>query len=330
MGGNALKNVYVSRININNYNLIKKDIFNKLSFNKFSLSIEFDYLYDVPNKIDFGDLDIIYKANDNINMNNLLIEKFNPHEIIVNGKVTSMSYYLESSNEYYQIDFIKCKNLKMSKFFYSYGDVGGIIGTITKFYGLTFGENLLCNISKETIYENINDIKIILSDDPQQICLYLDFNFNKWNNGFENKELIFDWIISSSWFHKDIFNKSKNSRPFYNEFYDYILNIKNVRDLKKENKQIEALKYFNKLELLDKLIENKIKENERKNKFNGSKIIKYGYNGPDVGLEIIKFRKYINKVKFNNDIDDIHLFNKWLDDNNEFDIDFELYNYLIT
>jgi hypothetical protein len=63
----------------------------------------------------------------------------------------------KSIQDYYQIDLIKCKNLKnmiSSKFYFSYGDLGGILGTILKYYGITFGSvGLWCNIKKETIKE---------------------------------------------------------------------------------------------------------------------------------------------------------------------------------
>lgn len=341
MGGKAIKKVIVSRIKLDNYNLIKKDIFNKLSE-----YIKLNFLREVPNKIDFGDLDIIYKANEKIDLRKLIIDIYNPEEIVINGTVMSISYYFKSLDEYYQVDFIKCQNLEMSYFFFSYGDVGGIIGTITKFYGISFGEGLFCNISKETIelhhkndMENFCNFKIELITDPKEICTYLNLDYEKWCVGFESKEEIFNWIISSSWFHKDIFinlnhhrNHQKNTRPLYKEFNDYIFDESRLlsnNELKKENKQFEAIVYFNKIKLLDNfIIQHKI-DNERKNKFNGRKFMKYGYEGKNIGNIMNQFKKYIqgnnNEDIFNNNED---IFNNWLDTNNEIFIDNEINNFI--
>jgi hypothetical protein len=301
----------------------------------------------VPNKIDFGDLDLLYKPYENVDFRKLIIDKYNPNEIVSNGQVISISYPL--NNEYYQIDFVKCSNLKMSKFFYSYGDLGGVIGTITKNYGISYGEGLYCNINKDTIknytgndIENYTISKIILADEPSEICEYLDLDYEKWISGFETKESIFEWVISSSWFQKDIFlnfnlncfeKRKNNIRPFYKDFIEYIFDENKCttynknNQIKKYNRQLEALKHFNKIHLLDELInENKIK-NDRKKKFNGYKFMKYGYINADIGILILEFKRYINK-KFDK-VNNMDFFNIWLDENDQLSIDKEIDTFIM-
>lgn len=339
MGGNAIKKVNVSRLNLDTYNLIKSKILNDLS-----PYVNLDFPHEIPNKIDFGDIDILYKANNNLDFRKLIIDIYNPIEIVCNGQVNSISYFTNS--EYYQVDFIKCSNLEMSKFFYSYGDLGGVIGTITKKYGISYGEGIWCNINKDTIknytgkdIEDYTTSKIYLTDNPSEICKYLDLNYEKWISGFETKESIFEWIISSSWFQKDIFSdlncferRKSIIRPFYKDFIEYIFDenncIKNKKDnLKKYNKQLEALKYFNKIELLDKLIDDNNIKNDRKKKFNGYKFMKYGYINKDIGMLIIEFKKFINK-KFD-EVNNMNFFDNWLSNNEEITIDNEINNFII-
>jgi len=336
MGGNALKTVKVSRINLDTYNFLKNKILNDLS-----PYIILDFAHEVPNKIDFGDLDVLYKTPLNLDFRKLIIDKYNPDEIVSNGQVISISYLI--NKEYYQVDFVKCSNLKMSKFFYSYGDLGGVIGTITKNYGISYGEGLWCNINKDTIknytgndIEDYTTTKIILTDEPCEICKYLDLDYEKWISGFETKESIFEWVILSSWFQKDIFfnlnsfeKKKSNIRPFYKNFIEYIFDenrCDNRNQLKKYNKQLEALKFFNKVQLLDEIIkENNIK-NERKKKFNGYKFMEYGYVNKDIGILILEFKRYINK-KFDK-VNNMEFFNIWLDNNDESNIDKEIDNFM--
>ena len=342
MGGNAIKKVLVSRINLETYQFIKKDIFSSLS-----LFFEMDFSFEVPNKIDFGDIDILYKSNPKVDLKKVIINQFNPIEIVYNGPVTSFAYSL--NNEYYQIDMVKCSNLHMSKFFFSYGDLGGVIGTITKFYGISYGEGLWIHVSKETIkdylkkeIEDFTTTKIFLSNDSKEICNYLDLDYEKWKVGFEDKVSIFQWVISSSWFHKDIF-KNLNSfekkktlvRPFYRDFNEYIFNENNKFDKQEniqcfqKNKQLEAIYYFKKIDLLNKIIEeNKIKL-ERKKKCNGFKFKQFGYCDKEIGIAIIEFKKFIIN-KFNYSINDLDFFNNWLDTKSEEEVDLEIYNFIVA
>jgi hypothetical protein len=113
MGGNAIKKVKISRINLSNYNKIKKLLFHICTFNKPSFEnvmsgncaidlcngvnnlskyINVDFIYDVPGKNDFGDIDVLYMSNDKVNIKDLLIKLYNPEEIVVNGDVTSFAY----------------------------------------------------------------------------------------------------------------------------------------------------------------------------------------------------------------------------------------------
>ena len=391
MGGNAIKKVKISRINLLNYNKIKKLLFHICTFNKpiydqvmygncaidlcngvnnLSKYIDVDFIYDVPGKNDFGDIDVLYISDDKINIKNLITELYNPEEIVVNGDVTSFSYnykytdfILRDDNlietkiieDYYQIDLIKCKNLKnmiSSKFYFSYGDLGGILGTILKYYGITFGSvGLWCNIKKETIkeYSNINcesfDFdKIILTEDPHEICKYLNLDYEKWCNGFDSKESIFKWITNCKFFNKDIYlsiklnhrDNHRYDRPFYNEFLNYIkynmidlpehniqLEInKNQQKIEiNKNQQLAALKYFNKIGELKFLIEKNLIKIERKKKFNANHFIKYGYEGKELGNIIIKFKEYIEVLTLNN-------FNYWLDNNSEESIISYIYFYV--
>jgi hypothetical protein len=264
MGGNAIKKVKISRLNLETYNLIKKEICDSLS-----PIYELEFAHEIPDKKDFGDIDILYKDRENINLRKILTDKYNPIEFFNNGIVLSIAYLY--NNEYYQVDFVKCSNLRMSKFFFSYGDLGGVVGTITKFYGISYGEGLWINVSKETIEKYLkkeitdySSTKIFLSDDPEEICKYLNLDYERWKLGFEDKIYLFQWVINSSWFYKDIFRnlnslerKKTLVRPFYRDFNEYIFNeINNIGKqelipILSKNRQLETLHYFNKIDLLN-------------------------------------------------------------------------------
>jgi len=320
--------------------LVKQKIIDDLS-----KILSLDFFFDVPGKTDFGDLDIIYINSSEINIIDLLNEYYNPVDIVINGDVISWAFDLSimgigiDENRYFQVDFIKCPNtdkIPMYKFYFSYGDLGSIIGRITNYYGLKFGqEGLWVNLMKTTVdsYLEMNKdsststtmtkidqtqvtIRIYLSHDPSKICEYLDLDYSKWLDGFENKLQIFEWIGSTKLFDKTIFQtlnyehrKRFSLRPFYGEFVRYIgIDSTDIVNCLPElshsgeigiNSQLEAIKYFSKLDIIDNEINQlRIKQN-RSEKFNGRMIVQkmkeLNIKGNDkIGQHIKQFNEYIS------------------------------------
>jgi len=321
MGGNALKNVITIRKNLKDYVILKNNI----------LSILDKYVIckstiEIPEKLDFGDLDIIYIQDKNINMKELIIKLFSPKEIVMNGDVISFDY------ENFQIDLIKCENkesLIMYDFYLSYGDLGSIIGRIANYYGLKFGHaGLWMNLLENTI-DNKSDVnfqttitRIDLTNNPNEICEFMDLDYNLWKIGFSNKKGIMDFIIKSKYFLPEIFNNLNYDhrdraklRPFYKEFLEYIKidfnSIQKASLTKSEigiNYQKEAIICFNKEKELEEIV-NKIKINKiRKEKFNGKHLIELGINPKNINKIIQEFKIHIeNKIKIN--------FDEFLDNN---------------
>jgi hypothetical protein len=112
MGGNALNKVIASRINLEQYNKVKRDLEEK--FNQY---LELEFTIDVPGKIDFGDIDMLYVVKNKIDsiwnvdmiefdIVQLITQIYNPVEIVLNGPVCSFAYYLNEDNKYFQVDFL--------------------------------------------------------------------------------------------------------------------------------------------------------------------------------------------------------------------------------
>ena len=165
------------------------------------------YLEENPDKKDFGDVDILYShKKDNFILIDYIKELYKPIEIVNNGVVLSFSY--NYNDNYVQVDFIKCKNLVHSKYYYSYGDVGLIIGQIVNYYGLKFGhDGLFIKLTSKHIGYN-DDIadKLELSCDFENICKFFDLDFSLWGN-FTSENQIFNWFSKSKYFTKNIFTK---------------------------------------------------------------------------------------------------------------------------
>eukprot|EP01038_Epipyxis_sp_PR26KG_P014592 gene14592-19593_t len=203
MGGNAIKKVKTSRMSKTAYETIKSDVFNRLN-----LFIQMFYLKDLPEKSSFGDIDIVYLSeNKNISIVDLLQEVFNPAEIVKSGEITSFAYEFIQDNvvTYHQIDLIFCdsiENWKILEFYFSYGDVGGLLGRILNYYGIKIGHkglylNLLNdtlqayqfslnNMKSKTSFESDNNSNEILLDLNQHGLALADISDN--SDSHENND----------------------------------------------------------------------------------------------------------------------------------------------
>lgn len=283
MGGHALKNVKTQRFLPNEYHQIKKEI--ATIFNNEDIA----FISEVPNKQKFGDLDVLYKANSSLSKNiyNIIKEKVKPHEIVHNGDVYSFDY------KSFQIDFIKCYNFEMGQFYLSYGDFGGIIGRIVNKYNIKFGhEGLWINIYLDEGKTHSHG-RIILSDSPKQICEFLGLHYTKWVSGFQSKQEIFDYIISSRLFNPRYFKhlaERNRKRPMYLEFVDYVKNLSQRQTPDASTLQMDAITFFEKKDEYNKIIEELEAKRISREKFNGLLFLNRGVPEKMIGNALGEFK----------------------------------------
>lgn len=315
MGGNAIKDPKTNesickRLDKSDYDIVVKYLFEILEKHE----IKYEKILELPGKKDFGDIDIMYLVDQNFNMENFIRKNINLDEswhITTSDKTTSfaLNCNIFGLNQYFQIDLIGVSSFEMPRFYFSYGDIGSIIGRIATYYGLKFGQNgLWCDLSEyimkhdEKIDVRINLGKILFSDDPKEICKFLDFDYDFWENEIPMLTTdvipIFNWITRSRLFNSKIFVKMNNDhrerfqkRNFYKNFCNFIgiesiqscNNIDGEKD-KHANLQLDAIKYFKKEKQAEELMEFEKNKRIRKTKFTGD--------------DVIGFYKEIHNVKF--------------------------------
>lgn len=330
MGGNALKNVKTERKNLVDYNRIKTEILKSLQNHIFCKAT-----YEAPEKDSFGDLDILYVSDSKIDIVDTIKKMFSPSEIVINGPVISFDY------DSFQIDLIEAKSMEdfeIKMFYFSYGDFGSIIGKIINFYNLKFGEKgLWINIEKSIdglslgVNSNIGK-NIILTSKPNEICDFLGLDYSKWLSGFVTQKQIFDWIISSKYFIKEIFLVNSHfdrlrmkSRIVYINFMKYICGDELTTEAKPEREKIQmyAINYFNKNEELDKIVQ-QTKFNEIcKKKYNGKMFIDAGFTGKEISTIMKEFESAIQSS--------LHKpFLEWLDSMSEEQVNDKLQQFFST
>lgn len=312
MGGNALKNVKVSRFNSEDYNQVKSEILTKLVDNGFECSVP----HSRPGKTSFGDLDVLIKIRRDIDLFKWIKENFNPVEIFSNC-VYSFAYPKENSDEYYQIDFIPVQSLDTAMFFFSYGDVGAIIGMYCSFNGLKFSyDSLGIKVNKHLLgYEKT--VLIPLTHDLKEICNILELDLERWHT-LSTVDEVFDWLMCSKYYSVEAYKflplqkrRRIRHKPMYQEFLSRI-GVTEYDDIDKRivkpidySFQEAMLKHFDKWDQVISLREQLKLEEERREKFNAKVFISFGMKGKDIGSSMSEFKKYI---KGN--------FDEWLDSHN--------------
>ncbi|KAJ3209895.1 hypothetical protein HK099_008401, partial [Clydaea vesicula] len=227
-------------------------------------------------------------------------------------------------------------NFQMTVDFMSWGDTSTLIGIIAKKMNLKFG-NLGLElpvffevedeiISKEDNYEvNLNPLRledfkieklmrdriilqyILLSTDMIEILNFLGFNSKIWQVGFKKEQEIFDFIQSSTYFNRNLFDSAKigcnnrkrmKSRPMFLNFInslntlveDTVADRLSQEDFKNFHYE-RAINTFKKKDEIEKILQNYLKLRLFKKKFNSKVIMKV--------LQIEEFKKVRElKVKF--------------------------------
>lgn len=176
MGGNAIKDPKTGkslcqRLVKESYELIKKLIIERLQ----NHGIICEIILELPEKQDFGDLDVLYLHRLDVDMRQTIKELFDVKydKYIVNqGNVTSFAF--------------NCMTIGLSNTFFQ---VGAILGCLFNFHGLKFGDaGLRCELLQSTVDPTTpNDArftigKIMLSQDVKSICEFAGLDYHYWQD----------------------------------------------------------------------------------------------------------------------------------------------------
>lgn len=261
------------------------------------------------NKETFGDLDVLIKSSTvDGNILDVINRLFKPQEIYNNNDVKSFDY------KEFQIDFIMTSDDKWdtSINYFSYNDLGNLIGRISYQMGFRFG-----HFGLKLVYNHPKGgrkMSKIVSKNPRKIYEFLGFNYDRYLEGFDDLEDIFKFVVNSRYFNRKIYdyeylnhqNRTRNKkRKNYELFLDYVKTNKNILFLDYEfrDKQYyinEAEKFFNiRLnEMISRFNEKVEIEKMASEKFNGGIVMeKYGLKGKEIGIAMSKFNNHITRLQ---------------------------------
>jgi len=303
MGGNALS-VPVRRYSAVEYSKLLFQINKILN----SLDIKNAIPLSYSDKETYGDLDVLIHADSlkKRNIRELIEMTFHPHQIHHNEHIYSFDY------KEFQIDFIimNPENWTTAYHYYSYNDLGNLIGRISYQMGFRYGHYGLKLVYRHP--DGGRKFEQIISKDIYKILDFLGFDVEKYKQGFVNLTDIFDYVIKSKYYNPHIFdyevlnhqNRTRNKkRVNYTKFLDYIkehpINILSYVYGDKDMYVKWAEEYFginivNQIEEWKKVVE---LDKQIADKFNGDIIMQAYPNlkGKALGDAITKFKKHIEK-----------------------------------
>jgi len=299
MGGTAIKTITTRRYSVEEYERLLPEILD-MSKGMFSKMHPTTYF---KSKDSFGDMDILCLIDkEESEYIELIKNTFNPRGISKNHNVISFEY------KDLQIDFILTieENWETSKIYYSYNDLSQYIGKIANQFGLKFGV--------EGFKYKVGNVNVIITKDHNLALQFLGFNSDRYNKGFDSMDEIYEFVMSSKYFHPDFFklenlSKVQQERDSRRKNYMRFLELMELSKVKKPFFYPDPIVYLGKVEeyfpgflenlhsITSKLQSEKERQKEKYNKiyslYNGLILKeKLGISSVDLGLYMMNFREF--------------------------------------
>ncbi len=322
MGGQALKNTYTRRYSKEEYTRLEVDV--QMKLHKLGIKSRVPRAFGA--KETFGDLDVLILAESlkGKDMVEIIKYLFPFNEMYHNGSCYSFDY------KEFQIDFIlvKTKYWDTSYHYYSYNDLGNLIGRISYQMGFRYGHYGLKLVYRHP--DGGRKFETILSQNVFDILQFLGFDPDEYVEGFQDLTDIFNYVIGSKYFNPKIFqyealnhqNKTRNKkRVNYAGFLDYIEDKKTESPYEYQDKDfyVKMAEDYYGLNIVDQ-IDSWKKEVERDKeiakKFNGHIIMEHvpTLKGKELGHAITNFKKHIKDELLKDDpkADPEYVWKLWL------------------
>lgn len=193
MGGNLFK---LGRLPKEKYLAIEQEL-------RIYLDQKFGDQYRIPryfkDKGDFGDVDIILshailKDQTWPEIKEEIIEDLQLKTYQTTGTLFSTVY------RNFQVDYFlrPVEYFDSTYSFLSFNDLGNLIGKIARRFNLKYGEEGLVYVFRRANQHYKKDIPVSL--DFKKIYQFLKLDDQKWEEGFESRKEMFDWIVASPYF----------------------------------------------------------------------------------------------------------------------------------
>jgi hypothetical protein len=310
-----------NRISKDEYILIEEDVIKKLH-QSYPMARTTKFY---TNKESFGDLDVIIVAEPIIyleqkeKISTYLKDLFDAREIEFYDNIIKFEY------KDFQIDLIVVNesNFDIAHFFYSYNDMNNIIAHIVKKFGICFDQDGL----SVNLYDSTNTIRtnFSISKDPRKIYNFLKLDYNRYLDGFNNLDEIFQFIVSSPFFTSNIFkklNSNHKNRKLLLNFSEWLSENGIDRNFRWKDDPSDWYTYIEDFFNVDIAIQ--IERLNTKVAFRKKLVSKFNENFVKnlTDLDGVQLIKFINDFKYTKDN-----FDEWVEDSPEHIIESDIIKF---
>lgn len=270
-------------------------------------------------KEDFGDLDVLIGYSGHYSdIVEKILDVFEPEEFKRNKQILSIGYPID--DDLFQVDFIVCPKTYFgsSLQYYSYNDLGNLIGRIAHRAGFKYGHRGLEYVLRDPEYPTRVWDTINVTSDLYKAMEF--FGLDAWHcvKGFDTLEEIFQFVASSKYFHRDMFayeslnhdNRVRNAkRSTYNAFLKWIDNQDDLNSFNWNQKESLRTQFLQEAKRNFPVFERRLAQSETllmmnkeaRKKFNAD-IVKEltGLEGKDLGNIMRDLNSWIDTESFKN------------------------------
>lgn len=307
MGGNIFSNS--TRLNQEQYQRLYQ-----------RLNVEGTYeIKSYASKESHGDLDIVVDSNHLLSfgirhaikshdVNFFKMFDLNVVDFFHNQNAGFSSIQVDFEGALFQIDFIFSSLPSFAASYFSFNDLGNLIGRVAHSQGLKFGHEGLIYVLRDGD-QLIQEITLTTNFD--QALEYLGFDVQRYHQGFVSLVDIFEFVCSSKYFNPEFYDLERRShiartrdrkRKTYQEFLKYI-NTREFKERERLSKEHYLPKHWRefpkfKQEYDDCLHKHHITKQVRKHLNSDIIADLTGLQGKKLGMFIAKvgYKDFVNKV----------------------------------
>jgi hypothetical protein len=299
MGGNAIQNA--RRINKAEFDQIIEELRSILP------ELNFSVVKAYRQKPDFGDIDLVVTTSPTVNQKQLIRDRLQPTDEYDNGPFFSVEY------KGVQVDFIFMheSEAQAALHYFHWNDLGNFIGRVARSLNFKYGHD---GLSYDKHYSDHYKISVPVSKDTKKILEFLGYDYNVWLHGFEEKNDIFEYAMSTPYFNATYFSLEEQAhndrvrnrkRKMYQSMLEHI-QAKGVEGKPKLSQEEREAHFQRAITFFNNGFEKKVEEEKAKydlsvkvkELFNGDIVSKLtGMFGKHSGLTGKELGQFIQKIK---------------------------------
>lgn len=262
------------------------------------------------NKADFGDADVLVSCEPVVWEN--LLKSLDDLPKYKNGKVFSYGHMIDG--KYFQVDLIYCgateEEMTTELHYYGFNDLGNLVGRLAHTIGFKYGHKGLAYMLRAPSCREQVIADLHVTCDTKTIHGLLGLDHERFKQGFDELEDIFQWIAASKYFHPRIYlleNVNAVSRirdakrKTYNAFLEWSAALDDSKFVDYNDGAKESLRGHTLYEMLTSHREFAIAYNDAMAKFHKKDLAAQFFNGELVkeltGLEGKELGIFMKRIK---------------------------------